>query len=45
MRKFLKDELKIKNTCRISFAMYNTKEEIDRLVEALKNPEIKNEII
>ena len=43
--KILKDELKIKNTCRISVAMYNTKEEIDRLVEALKNPEIKNEII
>ena len=43
--KILKDEVGVKNTCRISFAMYNTKEEIDRLVEALKNPEIKNEII
>ena len=43
--KILKDELKIKNTVRISFAMYNTKEEIDKLVEVLNNPNIKNEII
>lgn len=43
--KILKDELKIKNTCRISFALYNTKEEIDRLVEVLMNPNIKKEII
>lgn len=43
--KILKDELKIKNTVRISFAMYNTKEEIDKLVDALSNPNIKNEII
>lgn len=43
--KILKDELKIKNTVRISFAMYNTKEEIDKLVDALGNPNIKNEII
>lgn len=34
--KILKDELKIKNTCRISFYLYNTKEEIDRLVQVLK---------
>lgn len=34
--KILKDELKIRNTCRISFYFYNTKEEIDRLVEVLK---------
>ena len=43
--KILKDELNIKNTVRISFGMYNTKEEIDKLVEVLNNPNIKNEII
>lgn len=43
--KILKDELGIKNTCRISLAMYNTKEEIDYLVKVLNNPSIKNEII
>lgn len=43
--KILKDELGIKNTCRISLAMYNTKEEIDRLVEVLSNPKLKEEII
>ena len=35
--KLLKDELGIKNTCRISLYLYNTKEEIDKLIEALKN--------
>ena len=35
--KLLKDELGIKNTCRVSFYLYNTKEEIDKLIEALKN--------
>ena len=34
--KTLKEEIGIKNTCRISFYLYNTIEEIDRLVEALK---------
>lgn len=43
--KILKDELKIKNTCRISLYFYNTKEEIDRLVEVLSNPNLKKEII
>ena len=43
--KILKEELKIKNTCRISLYFYNTKEEIDKLIEVLKNPNIKNEII
>ncbi len=43
--KILKDEIGIKNTCRASFYFYNTKEEIDKLVEALKNPNLKNEII
>ena len=35
--KILKDEIGIKNTCRISFYIYNTFEEVDKLVEALKN--------
>jgi len=43
--KILKDELNIKNTVRISFGMYNTNEEIDKLVKVLNNPNIKNEII
>lgn len=34
--KLLKDELGIKNTCRISFYLYNTFEEIDKLTQALK---------
>lgn len=42
--KILKDDLLIKNTCRISFYIYNTTEEIDRLVEVLKNPNLKNEL-
>lgn len=43
--KILKEEIGIKNTCRISFYFYNTKEEIDQMIDALKNPNIKNEII
>lgn len=43
--KILKDEIKIKNTCRISLYFYNTKEEIDYLVKVLSNPNIKEEII
>ena len=43
--KILKDELGIKNTCRISLYFYNTKEEIDKLVDVLNNPNIINEII
>ena len=43
--KILKDELGVKNTCRASFYFYNTKEEIDKLVLALKNPNLKAEII
>lgn len=35
--KILKDELNIKNTCRISLSFYNTKEEIDLLINVLKN--------
>ncbi len=37
--KILKDELKVKNTCRISFYLYNTKEEIDELIRVLKDAE------
>lgn len=37
--KMSNDELGIKNTCRISFYLYNTKEEIDRLIKALGNSE------
>ncbi len=43
--KILKEELGIKNTVRISFGMYNTKEEIDKLIDVLKNPNLMNEII
>lgn len=43
--KILREDMGIKNTCRISFYFYNTFEEIDHMIEALKNPNIKNEII
>ncbi len=35
--KIIKDEIKVKNTCRISLYFYNTKEEIDKLIEVLKD--------
>ena len=35
--KMVKDEIIVKNTCRISFYLYNTKEEIDKLIDILKN--------
>lgn len=35
--KMLKDEMNIKNTCRVSLHLYNTKDEIDKLVLALKD--------
>lgn len=35
--KMLKDEIGIKNTVRISLYLYNTKEDIDKLVDVLKN--------
>ena len=35
--KMLKDEIGIKNTVRISLYLYNTKEDIDKLVDILKN--------
>ena len=34
--KLLKDEIGITNTCRASLYIYNTKEDIDKLIEALK---------
>lgn len=43
--KILKGEIGIKNTCRMSLYFYNTKEEIDRFVSVLKNPNLKEEII
>ncbi len=43
--KILKDEIGIKNTCRMSLYFYNTKEEIDELVYVLSNTNIKNELI
>ena len=43
--KILKDDLNIKNTVRVSLAFYNTKEEIDVLVNALNNPNIKKDIL
>ncbi len=43
--KLLKDELGIKNTTRISFYIYNTKQEIDKLVEILKNSENIFEVV
>ena len=45
MFKILKEEIGTKNTCRISLYFYNTKEEIDKLVNVLKNENIINEII
>ena len=44
--KILKEDLDVKNTCRISFYIYNTKEEIDKLIEVLKdNKNIFNVIL
>lgn len=43
--KILKNELDVKNTCRISLYFYNTKDEIDKLIAALKNDNLINEII
>ncbi len=37
--KNLKDEVGVKNTCRVSLYFYNTKEEIDLLVELLSDKE------
>ena len=37
--KMLKDDLKIKNTVRVSLYLYNTKEDVDRLVDVLSDSE------
>lgn len=34
--KMVKDEIDVKNTCRISLYFYNTKDEIDRFIEIMK---------
>lgn len=41
--KKLSDELKIKNTVRVSLYFYNTKEDVDKLVNALNNDKILEE--
>ena len=38
--KNLVNELEVKNTCRASFYLYNTFEEVDKLVEALNNDDL-----
>jgi len=43
--KMVKDDLGIKNTCRISLYFYNTKEEIDKLVKVLENSQDIYDII
>lgn len=43
--KILKEEIGVKNTVRISFGLFNTKDEIDKLIEVLKNNNLKREII
>ena len=43
--KILKDEINIKNTLRISLYFYNSRDEIDKLIEVLKNPNIIEEMI
>lgn len=34
--KMLKDDFNIKNTCRVSLHLYNTKKDVDKLIEVLK---------
>jgi cysteine desulfurase/selenocysteine lyase len=41
--KLLKESLGINNTCRLSFYLYNTKEEIDHLIDVLNNESILEE--
>ena len=41
--KKLSDEIKIKNTVRVSLYYYNTKEEVDKLVEVLDNDKLLEE--
>ena len=43
--KMVHDIIDVNNTVRVSLYFYNNKKDIDLLVDALKNPNIKNEII
>lgn len=43
--KILKDNIGIKNTCRISLALYNSRSEVDKLIEVLNNKNILKELI
>lgn len=43
--KILKEELGVKNTCRISLAFYNSYEEVDKLIGALSNENLSRDII
>ncbi|HPF83679.1 MAG TPA: cysteine desulfurase [Bacilli bacterium] len=43
--KILKNEIGIKNTCRISLYFYNSKSEIDKFIEVINNPNLINEIL
>ena len=43
--KLLKDEIGIKNTVRVSMYFYNTLEDVDRLVDALKNSDNLYQIV
>jgi cysteine desulfurase / selenocysteine lyase len=43
--KMISEIISVNNTCRISLSFYNTKEEIDILIEALNNSNLKKEII
>lgn len=43
--KLLKDIINVSNTCRITLYFYNTKEEIDKLIEVLNNNNILSESI
>ena len=43
--KLLDEEIGVSNTVRVSLYFYNTKEEIDKLVEALDNDNILREVI
>ena len=43
--KMVKDEIEVKNTCRISLYFYNTKEEIDKLINVLENSQNIYDII
>lgn len=38
--KILKDEIKVTNTCRVSIYLYNTKDDVDALINALDNDDI-----